>query len=184
MIIIFIGPPFSGKETQTNLLSKELNIPVFSMGALIRKAYKEKDGKIVNAYKEYSMKGRHLPILLKFDLLKKELDKVGDNFILDNFPASKEDLAVFKDYLKEHGLSVYRVICLNISEEEMKKRFVVRGRKDDDFEIVKKRREIQDRDRVSVIEYFREMGILSTVNGEGSVEKVQKEILSELNSSK
>jgi len=141
MIVIFIGPPFSGKETQTSLLSEKLNIPVFSMGALIRKAYEERNEEIVEAYEEYSMKGKHLPIQLKFNLLKKEMDKAGNSFILDNFPASKNDLEVFEIYLKENNLSVHKVFCLNISENEMKKRFTIRGRRDDDYEVVKKRSE-------------------------------------------
>lgn len=184
MIVIFIGPPFSGKETQTSLLSKKLNMPVFSMGALIRKAYKEKDEKIIKAYEEYSMKGRHLPISLKFDLLKKEMDKKDKNFILDNFPASKEDLNALEAYLKERNLFIHKVFYLSISEDEMKKRYVLRGRKDDDFEVVRKRREIQDKDRIPVIEYFKKMGILSEIYGEKSIEDVQQEIISKLNPSK
>ncbi|HZJ18251.1 MAG TPA: nucleoside monophosphate kinase [Patescibacteria group bacterium] len=184
MIIVFIGPPFSGKETQTNLLSNKLNIPVFSMGNLIRKAYKEKNKKIIKAYEEYSMKGKHLPILLKFDLLKKEIDKADNNFILDNFPANKEDLITFEIYLKERNLSIHKVFYLNILEDEMRKRFTIRGRKDDDFEVVKKRRDIQDRERTFVINYFKEMGILVEVNGKGDIEEIQEKIFLELNSSK
>lgn len=184
MIVIFIGPPFSGKETQTSLLSKKLNIPVFSMGAFIRKAYEERNEEIIEAYEKYSMKGKHLPIQLKFNLLKKEMDKAKDNFILDNFPANRDDLEVFKAYLKENNLSVHKVFCLNISENEMRKRFIIRGRKDDNFEVVKKRREIQDKDRMAVIDYFKEIGILLNINGEKNIDEVQKDILSKLNFSK
>lgn len=159
-------------------------MPVFSMGALIRKAYREKDEKIIKAYEKYSMKGRHLPISLKFDLLKKEMDKKGKDFILDNFPASKEDLDTLEAYLRERNLFIHIVFYLNISENEMKKRYVLRGRKDDDFEVVKKRREIQDKDRIPVIEYFKKMGILFEIYGEKSIKDVQKEILSQLNASK
>ena len=35
-IIIFLGPPGSGKGTQTVFLSERMNMPVISVGALFR----------------------------------------------------------------------------------------------------------------------------------------------------
>jgi len=40
MILIFLGPPFSGKGTQAQILAKELSLPVFSMGQLLRDGIK------------------------------------------------------------------------------------------------------------------------------------------------
>ena len=75
MILVFLGPPYSGKGTQAKLLAKQLKIPVFSMGLLIREAYEKKDPKAVKGYEQYAMRGMHLPNKLKFHLLKEKLDK-------------------------------------------------------------------------------------------------------------
>ncbi|HPP84840.1 MAG TPA: nucleoside monophosphate kinase, partial [Bacillota bacterium] len=40
MNIIFFGPPGAGKGTQAEIISKELNIPTISTGAIIREAIK------------------------------------------------------------------------------------------------------------------------------------------------
>lgn len=176
MIIIFIGPPFSGKDTQTNLLSKELNLPVFSMGELIRKAVKAGDPKAIEGFEEYAMKGKHLPNSLKFYLLEQKMDEAKKGFILDNFPATKEDLEVLLSYLEKHKLKIDKAFNLWISEGEMKKRINERGRQDDDPQIISERRKNQDKDRMPVADYFKEKGILEEINGEGEIEEIHKEI--------
>ena len=75
MILVFLGPPYSGKGTQAELFAKELSLPFFSLGELIRDAYKRKDSKVVEGYESYGMKGFHLPNNLKFYLLKEKMDE-------------------------------------------------------------------------------------------------------------
>ncbi len=181
MIIIFVGPPFAGKDTQAKLLGKEKNLPVFSMGALIRDAYERKEPGAIEGFEQYSMKGLHLPTKLKFGWLKEKLDVNKGGFILDNFPANQEDLDVLLDYLKQNNLRIDHAFYLRISEEEMIKRMTQRGRKDDKLEVVMKRREIQDADRKAVINYFINQGLLREISGEGSVGQVQKQIIEYLN---
>ena len=171
MIIVFKGPPFAGKDTQAKLLSEKFKIPVFSMGALIRDAYEKKDPRAVEGFENYSMKGLQVPINLKFDLLK---EKINDytSFILDNFPANKEDLETLIKYLKKRKLKIDYVFYLNIDENEIFKRITRRERKDDDPKIIKKRIEIQGEERIPVLRYFKRMGILYEINSQGSVEEV------------
>lgn len=181
-IYVLIGPPLSGKETQGDLLELSLGgIPRFSMGHLIREA-RTLDPKFEQAYQDYSMQGKHLPNAVKFPLLVQKMDEsTSTGFILDNFPASSEDLEYLDQYLAGKDLRVQSVISLNISEDEMKKRFEIarekRGRADDTIENVKDRREIQDNDRTSVLDHYRKLGLLSEINGEQSVEKVHDEIM-------
>ncbi|MBI2189975.1 MAG: nucleoside monophosphate kinase [Candidatus Levybacteria bacterium] len=165
MIIVFIGPPFAGKGTQVSLLGKKLGLPVFSMGAIIREEYKAGNPKAIEGFEKYSMKGFHLPIELKFDLLKERLEKAPNGFILDHFPATQEDLDAFNKYLDSKGFHTDRAFYLFVSEDEMKKRIITRERADDNPEIIMKRREIQDKDRIPVVTYFRDKGILEEVDG-------------------
>ena len=58
----------------------------------------------------------------------------------------------------------------------MEKRIVDRQRKDDKFEIVMRRREIQDKDRLPVLTYFNSKGLLEEINGEGSIEQIHRKI--------
>ncbi len=180
MNIVFIGPPYAGKGTQTKLLADKLQIPVYSMGALIREAYENKDPRAIEGFENYSLKGKHLPTKLKFAFLEKNLNNSPKGFILDNFPATEEDLQAFNKYLDEHHKKIGKVIYLRISEEEMRKRMQSRGRRDDSPDIVDARRENQDKDRVPVIEFYKTLGILEEIDGEKNMSEVQKDILSKL----
>ena len=183
MIVVFVGPPYAGKNTQGHLLSKELgNIPVFSMGALIREARERKEDAFIKAYEEYSLKGLHLPTAIKFPLLRSKMDEVSDGFVLENFPATVDDLTAMNNYLTSKGKKIDKVIYLKISEDEMTKRFheFSRGRADDDPHIVLMRKEIQDKDRIPVINFFRERNLLVEIDGEGDIREIHKKIMSHI----
>lgn len=173
MNIIFTGPPLAGKGTQAHLLGKKLNLPAFSIGALLREH--AKDG-----YEKYAMQGKNLPIELKFKYLKEKLDASKNGFILENFPASSDDLEVFVEYLAQNKLKVDRVFVLEISQAEAEKRSLERNRADDTEEIVKARLLLQAKDREPVIKYFEKLGVLRKINGEGTVEEVEKRVLKNL----
>lgn len=181
MNIIFTGQPLAGKGTQAQLLGKKLNIPVFSIGALLREAYDNGDPKAIEGYENYAMKGRFLPISFKFYLLKEKLDNANNGFILENFPSTQEDLDTFNSYLQEKNLAIDAVINIHVSEEEMYKRMSQRGRMDDKEEIVKNRFLLQEKDRIVVTEYYRSQGKLIDIQGESSIEKVHEEICKAVN---
>lgn len=177
-IYIFLGPPFSGKETQTMPLSSRLDIPVFSMGALIREA-RSSDPAIEEAFQKYTRRGLHVPIKIKFGLLEKEMDKNPGGFILDNFPASLEDLEAFNSYLKENEMEVNKVFHLRISNEEMMRRYKDapdRGRMDDTPQALETRGNVQYQDRLPVLNFFKEQGKLIEIDGEKSIDDVSDEI--------
>jgi adenylate kinase len=183
MIIIFIGPPYAGKDTQGKLLGQKFgNMSIFSMGHLIREAREKGNETFIKAYEEYSLKGLHLPTEIKFPLLKEKMDQAKNGFILDNFPATKDDLATFNNYLIQANKKIDRVICLNISKEEMRKRFKIasRGRRDDHPEIIIARRDIQNQDRIPVLEFYKNRNLLSEINGEGNINEIHEKILKEL----
>lgn len=175
-VIIFIGPPFAGKETQTRLLSEKTGKPVFSMGALIRKAYQEGDSQAIEGFENYSMKGLHIPTALKFKFIKEKMDSASDGFILDNFPATKDDLSALLDYMNEKDMEIEKVFLLEISSQEMLNRMKHRGRKDDREDIVLKRREEQDKDREELITHFDSEGLMVRIDGGRTIEEVQSDI--------
>lgn len=181
-IYVLIGPPLSGKETQGELLETSLGgIPRFSMGHLIREA-RTVDPVFEKAYQDYSMQGKHLPNEIKFPLMAVQMDNATETgFVLDNFPATVEDVEYLERYLLGKPLKIQSVISLTVSDEEMRKRFDIakekRGRADDTIENVEDRRSIQDRDRIEVLNHYRKLDLLIEINGEQDVEKVQKDIM-------
>lgn len=180
MIIIFTGPPLAGKGTQANLLSQKLQIPVFSIGAIIREEYQKGNPEAIEGYEQYSLKGLHLPVELKFKWLSTRMETCKDGFIIDNFPGTSEDLRTFIDYLSKKERTVDVAFLMNLSKEEAQKRMGLRSRADDKPEIAQKRRIIQDEDRIPVINYFKEQGKLIEINADDSIENIHKDILKHL----
>lgn len=187
-IYILIGPPLSGKDTQGDLLELSLGgIPRFSMGHLIREARKT-DTVFEKAYSEYSMQGKHLPNEIKFPLMVEKMDEAQNTgFILDNFPGTAEDIEYLERYLQGKPLlTIKAVVSLNVSEEEMKRRFEIakekRGRADDTIENVHDRRMIQDHDRIAVLDHYRGKRLLSEIDGQDTVENVHDKIMNAIRS--
>ena len=74
--LVFLGPPASGKGTQTDRLAKELNFPHVDTGSLLRKAMADgtEDGKIAKGYVE---KGALVPVEIVASIIKTNARYMG-----------------------------------------------------------------------------------------------------------
>lgn len=99
---IFIGPPGSGKGTQTKMLARDSKLPHIDTGALLRAeiASGSEDGKLANSFME---KGQLVPLELVSRIIKNRLMKsdCDNGFILDGYPRSLEQAYALDDILKE-----------------------------------------------------------------------------------
>ena len=99
---IFIGPPGSGKGTQTKMLSRDYNLPHIDTGSLLRAeiATGSEEGKLANSFME---KGQLVPIELVSTTIKNRLMKEDckGGFILDGYPRSLEEAYALDEILAE-----------------------------------------------------------------------------------
>lgn len=99
---IFIGPPGSGKGTQTKMLSTEYNLPHIDTGALLREEISSgsEDGKLADSFMS---KGQLVPIQLVSKIIKNRLSKEDciNGFILDGYPRSLEQAYALDDILAD-----------------------------------------------------------------------------------
>jgi adenylate kinase len=101
-ILIFMGPPGSGKGTQTDLLSEYLKIPAVSTGELLRLEMKHHT-KIGEAVRKNMDAG----ILVSDEVVKKVMEKrlakddTKNGFILDGFPRHLKQIDDLKGIIKE-----------------------------------------------------------------------------------
>ncbi|WKZ24404.1 MAG: nucleoside monophosphate kinase [Patescibacteria group bacterium] len=97
-ILVFFGPPGSGKGTQSDLLAEKLNIPTISTGELLRR--EQKTGSVLGRKaKSLMIDGRLVPETLVDHILKARLTKPDTKrgFILDGYPRNENQ---FKHLLK------------------------------------------------------------------------------------
>lgn len=88
---IFIGPPGSGKGTQTIMLSKEYNLPHVDTGGLLR-AEIASGSEIGEKANERIKKGQLVPLEIVSEIIKNRLKSQDcqNGFILDGYPRSLE----------------------------------------------------------------------------------------------
>lgn len=128
--LVFLGPPASGKGTQTSRLAKELEFPHVDTGSLLRKALSEgtPDGLVAKSYIE---KGQLVPVEIVASIIKTRLQEADckNGFILDGFPRSTEQAELLEKMLEEidAGLNVdFKVIYFDIPQDLLLERIIYR----------------------------------------------------------
>lgn len=166
MNIFFLGPQGSGKSTQAKLLSEHLNLPLVSVGDLLRKRALVSDD-VGKTLSEVMNKGELVDDDLVDQLVEEELTspRYSKGFIADGFPRTKEQARKF-------SFSPDLVIYLNTSDKVGIERLLKRGRQDDTPEAIAERLSIYHQETEPLLAYYKKEGILKIVNGERTVEEI------------
>lgn len=174
MKIIFLGIQGSGKSTQAKILSQKLNLPYVEMGQLLRdrlEEQSEESGQIRHALDVGNLVPDQITINTLNEKLKEEKFKSG--FILDGYP--RNDIQ-----LKSLPGKFDKVFYIEIPKEEAVKRLTLRAREDDTAEVIKRRVALFFQETQPIVDFFREEGILVTLDGKPSIEEVTVSINSKL----
>lgn len=128
--LIFMGPPASGKGTQTKMLAEKTGFPHIDTGSLLREAIKNETefGKIAKSYIE---KGQLAPADIVASIIKERLQKedCSQGFILDGYPRSLEQAKKLDEILNEINSGIdaeFKAICFDISDELLLDRIINR----------------------------------------------------------
>lgn len=166
MKILLIGPQGSGKSTQAKLLADYLKIPFISTGEIFRRMALVKkilsEGKLVDD---------QTTCKIVKDRLKQPDCKRG--FVLDGYPRTLEQGKIF-----DPGFD--KVFYLDVPEEVVIERLTKRGRSDDTPESIKMRLDLYYKQTEPLLEFYRNLGILSEIDGLGTTLQVQQRIREEL----
>jgi adenylate kinase len=125
--LIFIGPPGSGKGTQSVRLADKLEIPAISTGNMLRDEVKRKTSLGVQA-KRHMDKGELIPDPLMVETLENRLQRedCAAGFILDGFPRTVAQAEALDTMLERLGATVPRVVSLRVRRGELVKRLTGR----------------------------------------------------------
>lgn len=122
-IIIFFGPPGSGKGTQAEMLAQATGWKKISTGDLLRSevAAKTRLGKLAD---KYLKAGKLVPDKLLINLIAAGLKKKGSGFIFDGYPRNKRQLKDLLAIFKRTGKLSDRIFALEVavSGKEVKQR--------------------------------------------------------------
>lgn len=196
MNIILLGPPGSGKGTQSVLLAERLGLRSISTGAIFRKNISEKTELGILA-KKYIDEGKLVPDEVTIALVKETI-KDSDGLILDGFPRT-----VAQAEALEKITSIDYVVYLDVDYAEIIERLSGRRecaecgtpthiskkqevcakcggkliqRADDTEEVISKRLVQYEEATKPLIDFYRKSGKLVTIKANGTVEEIYKNI--------
>ncbi|MDD1769733.1 MAG: adenylate kinase [Methanomassiliicoccales archaeon] len=195
--IVIMGPPGSGKGTQTERLCAEFKLTKISTGDLLREAVKQGTPLGIKA-KSFMDAGKLVPNDLVIDLIREKLKTLKGGVILDGFPRNLEQAKMLDSIAK-----VDLAIDLQVNEENLVNRLTLRRtckncasvyhlefnppkvagkcdkcggelyqRSDDTEKTVRERLKVYKESTLPLVNYYKKKGVLKAVDGEGGISAV------------
>jgi adenylate kinase len=177
MLIVFIGPPGSGKGTQAKQLLAHLGIPHLSTGELLRAA-KQADSQLGRLASQYMDHGRLVPDPLVLAMVGEKLNEpqFAKGCLFDGFPRTLQQAKSLDESLAQRGTPLNMVLELVADENElvarMLKRAAAEKRVDDTPETIAQRLEVYRKQTAPLLDYYRSQGKLVSIDGMGTPDEV------------
>ena len=207
MRLVLFGPQGAGKGTQAHLLTGELHVPHISSGDLFRHNLKVKTPLGLRASEYMSQGLLVPDEVTIDIILDKVLSlESAQGFILDGFPRNQHQGEVLEKALGIRSRPLDKVVYIDVPEPELLRRLGGRyvchecqaphtvepgaapgdcqrcgnqlyQRDDDRPEAVRKRIEVYQSETLPMLDFYRQRGLLTEVDGVGTVEAVYNGVL-------
>jgi adenylate kinase len=186
MQVIIFGPPGVGKGTQSLLIAEKLGLVHLSTGEILRNAV-ENGTKLGLAAKEVMEAGilvsdEIMVGIIEEELASREMREKG--FILDGFPRTLNQAVKLEGILEELQFNDIRIINILVDEEEIIKRLMGRGRKDDTEDIIRHRLQVYREQTAPVRDYFSKKYKIIDIQGVGDIAEINSNIIRALGGEK
>jgi adenylate kinase len=168
--LLLIAPPGGGKGTQGHQLAVDYGVPHISTGELLRD-HVARSTSFGTRVKPYLDRGDLIPDDLVLGLVQDRLINpvVLEGFVLDGFPRTLDQAL---------GLTLSAVIHLRVSEAELVRRLLERGRltgrSDDTEDTIRHRLALYRRSTDPLLDFYRDRQILVDVDGSGPIPEVTR----------
>jgi len=176
--LILFGPPGSGKGTQSQKLIDKYGLKHLSTGDLLRSEIANQTPLGLEA-KNFMDKGQLVPDEVVIGMISSALDNNPDakGFLFDGFPRTEAQAEALDKLLKLKKTGIHLFLALEVSEEELVKRLLERGktsgRSDDVNENIIRSRITEYQNKTSpVADYYARFEKVRNIRGEGSIDDI------------
>ena len=189
MRLVLLGPPGSGKGTQATRLKEYLQVPHVSTGDLLRAEVAAGSPLGVQA-KEVMARGDFVSDEILLGMLEARFARpdTAKGFILDGYPRNQVQADALGELLKKLGQPMDYAVQLEVPTDLLVQRIAGRaaaeGRDDDTPEVVRNRLDKYTCQTAPVIDYYRQHGQLTVVDGVGTLDEVFSRLLEALSPGK
>jgi adenylate kinase len=186
MRILMIAPPGAGKGTQGALIAAHFHIPHIATGELLRDhvARRTTLGQAVQAYLD---RGELVPDQIVLDMTREAIiaaKAAGGGYVLDGIPRTMAQARAAYDIARELGMTADVALHLQADDAELTRRLLARAalehRSDDTAEVIAQRLALYHAVTAPILAWYRDRGILVSVDAMRPAAEVGREILAAL----
>jgi len=177
--VVLLGPPGAGKGTQGQVLCQHLGVPTISTGDMLREAVAE-GSPLGNKVQGIMASGELVDDATMADVVRDRLAKpdAGRGYLLDGYPRTLPQAETLAGILRDAGQELDAVLLVEVPEDELVRRALLRGRGDDKEDVIRERLRVYREKTAPLIGYYRERGLLREIDGNRPVEDVTAHMLS------
>jgi adenylate kinase len=187
MRLILLGPPGAGKGTQAQRLVERYGIVQLSTGDMLRAAVAA-ETEIGKKAKAVMDAGQLVSDDIVIGIVSDRIDEpdAKNGFVLDGFPRTIAQADALERLLASKAMKLDAVIEFQVDESKLVDRIVRRAeeakaagqpvRKDDNPEVFVKRLEEFRALTAALTPFYRERGVLTSIDGMAPIDSVSEEI--------
>ena len=186
MRVLMIAPPGAGKGTQGALIAAHFGIPHLATGDMLRDHVARRTA-LGRAVQEYLDRGELVPDQVVLDMVKEALvaaKAAGGGYVLDGIPRNMEQARAAYLIGRELGMTADVALHLQADDAELMRRLLARAalehRSDDTADIIAQRLALYHAVTSPIVSWYRDRGILVSVDAMRSADQVGREILTAL----
>ena len=186
MRVLMIAPPGAGKGTQGALIAAHFDIPHIATGELLRD-HVARQTTLGQAVREYLDRGELVPDQVVLDMVREEMvaaKAAGGEFVLDGIPRNMQQARATYLIGRELGMTADVALHLQADDAELTRRLLARAalehRSDDTPDVIAQRLAIYHEVTSPIVSWYRDRGILVSVDAMRSAHQVGREILTAL----
>ena len=179
--IALFGPPGAGKGTQSSFLISRYNLFYISTGDLLRKEMAE-NSPLGQEARELIASGGLVPDEIIVQIIEKTITEHpnANGFLFDGFPRTALQAYILEGLMIKLHTSLTCLISLAVPEDISVQRLLDRGkhsgRMDDNQGVIRNRLREYHQKTLAVLDFYRERGIIHTVDGSAGIEQVSASI--------
>ena len=187
MNLILFGPPAAGKGTQAKRLVETRGMVQLSTGDMLRAAIAS-GSDLGRECQAIMSRGDLVSDAIVIALIEERLPEAEEagGAIFDGFPRTVAQAEALDAMLTRKGARIDHVIRLKVDDtallERVARRYAEQGRPDDNPESFKVRLVAYNRNTAPLLPYYADKGLLTEIDGMGSIESVATAIDAALDS--
>lgn len=176
LVVLLMGPPGSGKSTQSKFITENYHIPAISTGDLLRAEVKE-GTPLGRRIQSVMAKGELVSDEVVNELVAKRIQQpdAAAGFLLDGYPRTLAQAEFLDRLLAERNYPQPTVIHLAVPDSVVLERLLARGRADDKPEVIRERLKVYQQQSAPILSHY-SGGDYHRVDGAKTPEEVFRQI--------